>query len=109
MVRADVPVSELLPHFPKVVDEVAFVKSMTTDRIDHSTAQFTFVTGRGFAGFPSLGSWAAYGLGAENQNLPAFIAMEYGSSTIGSRSYSSAWLPRSTRNPDADRPPGADV
>ena len=87
------PVSELLPHFPKVVDDVAFVKSMTTDRIDHSTAQFTFVTGRGFAGFPSLGSWAAYGLGAENQNLPAFIAMEYGSSTIGSRSYSSAWLP----------------
>ena len=87
------PISELLPHFPKVVDDVAFVKSMTTDRIDHSTAQFTFVTGRGFAGFPSLGSWAAYGLGTENQNLPAFIAMEYGTPTIGSRSYSSAWLP----------------
>ncbi len=87
------PVSELLPEFTKVVDDVAFVRSMTTDRIDHSTAQFTFVTGRGFTGFPALGSWVAYGLGTENQNLPAFIAMEAGSATIGSRTYSSAWLP----------------
>ncbi len=87
------PVSELLPSFAKVVDDVAFVKSMTTDRIDHSTAQFTFVTGRGFTGFPALGSWVSYGLGTENQNLPAFIAMETGTATIGSRTYSSAWLP----------------
>jgi hypothetical protein len=87
------PVSELLPEFTKVVDDVAFVRSMTTDRIDHSTAQFTFVTGRGFTGFPSTGSWVAYGLGTENQDLPAFIALEYGQATIGSRTYSSAWLP----------------
>lgn len=87
------PVSELLPEFPKVIDDVAFVRSMTTDRIDHSTAQFTFVTGRGFTGFPALGSWVSYGLGTENQNLPAFIAMETGTATIGSRTYSSSWLP----------------
>ena len=87
------PVSELLPEFTKVVDDVAFIRSMTTDRIDHSTAQFTFVTGRGFTGFPAIGSWAAYGLGTENQNLPAYIALEAGSATIGSRAYSSAWLP----------------
>jgi hypothetical protein len=59
------PVSELLPQFTKVVDDVAFVRSMTTDRIDHSTAQFTFVTGRGITGFPSIGSWIAYALGTE--------------------------------------------
>ena len=87
------PVSELLPEFAKGVDDVAFIKSMTTDRIDHSTAQFTFVTGRGFTGFPALGSWVAYGLGSENQDLPAFIAMEAGTPTIGSRAYSSSWLP----------------
>ncbi len=46
-------VSDLLPYFQKVVDKVTFVRSMTTDRIDHSTAQFTFVTGRGFTGVPS--------------------------------------------------------
>jgi Protein of unknown function (DUF1501) len=101
------PVSELLPDFAKVVDDVAYVRSMTTDRIDHSTAQFTFVTGRGITGFPSIGSWIAYGLGTENQNLPAFIALETGGSTIKTRAYSSAWLPpvysgtKMTADPDA--------
>ena len=86
-------VSELLPYFAKVVDDVTFVRSMTTDRIDHSTAQFTFVTGRGFTGFPSIGSWVSYALGTENQNLPAFMVLEAGPSTINTRAYSSAWLP----------------
>src|SRR5215472_11862571 len=85
-------VSDLLPYFQKVADKVTFVRSMTTDRIDHSTAQFTFVTGRGFTGFPSIGSWVSYALGTENQNLPAFIALGQGA-TIGDRAHSSAWLP----------------
>jgi hypothetical protein len=85
-------ISNLLPHFQKVADKVTFVRSMQTDRIDHSTAQFTFVTGRGFTGFPSIGSWVAYALGTENQNLPAFIALGEGA-TIGTRAHSSAWLP----------------
>src|SRR6266567_6792034 len=85
-------ISSLLPYFQKVVDKVTFVRSMQTDRIDHSTAQFTFVTGRGFTGFPSLGSWVAYALGTENQNLPAYIALGNGA-TIGERAHSSAWLP----------------
>src|SRR5579862_4383695 len=85
-------VSDLLPHFQKVVDKVTFVRSMTTDRIDHSTAQFTFVTGRGFTGFPAIGSWVNYALGTENQNLPGYIALGNGAS-IGDRAHSSAWLP----------------
>lgn len=85
-------ISNLLPHFQKVVDKVTFVRGMTTDRIDHSTAQFTFVTGRGFTGFPSLGSWVTYALGTENRNLPGFIALGEGAS-IGTRAHSSAWLP----------------
>lgn len=87
------PISELLPQFAKVVDEVAFVRSMSTDRVDHSTAQFSFVTGRGITGFPTIGSWIAYGLGTENQNLPAYIALENGQASIQTRAYSSAWLP----------------
>ncbi|MCX6595638.1 MAG: DUF1501 domain-containing protein [Acidobacteria bacterium] len=85
-------ISNLLPHFQKVVDNVSFVRSMQTDRIDHSTAQFTFVTGRGFTGFPTLGSWVNYALGSENQNLPGFVALGEGAS-IGARAHSSAWLP----------------
>jgi hypothetical protein len=87
-------VSDLLPHFAQVVDEVTFLRSMTTDRIDHSTAQFTFVTGRGFTGFPAIGAWVSYALGTENQNLPGYIVMETGGPcSIASRAYSSAWLP----------------
>ena len=85
-------VSDLLPYFQKVVDKTTFVRSMTTDRIDHSTAQFTFVTGRGFTGFPAIGSWVNYALGTENRNLPGFIALGP-SPTIGDRAHSSAWLP----------------
>src|SRR5213592_2998692 len=85
-------VSDLLPYFQKVVDKVTFVRSMTTDRIDHSTAQFTFVTGRGFTGFPSIGAWVSYALGTENQNLPSYMALGEGA-TIGTRAHSSAWLP----------------
>ena len=85
-------ISNLLPHFQKVVDKVTFVRSMQTDRIDHSTAQFTFVTGRGFTGFPSIGAWVSYALGTENQNLPAYMALGEGA-TIGDRAHSSAWLP----------------
>lgn len=85
-------ISNLLPHFQSTVDQVTFVRSMQTDRIDHSTAQFTFVTGRGFTGFPAIGSWVSYALGTENQNLPAYIALGEGAS-IGTRAHSSAWLP----------------
>jgi hypothetical protein len=85
-------VSNLLPYFQKVVDKTTFVRSMSTDRIDHSTAQFTFVTGRGATGFPAIGSWVSYALGTENQNLPSYIALGEGA-TIGARAHSSAWLP----------------
>src|SRR5260370_39492953 len=80
---------------------------MSTDRIDHSTAQFTFVTGRGATGFPSIGSWVSYALGTENQNLPAYIALGEGA-TIGARAHSSAWLPPiyngPSMRPDAQSP-----
>ncbi|MGH9786548.1 MAG: DUF1501 domain-containing protein [Terriglobia bacterium] len=86
-------VSELMPNFAKVVDHTTFLRAVTTDRVDHSTAQFTALTGRGVAGFPSIGSWAAYGLGSENQDLPAFVALEDTYTTIRNRVWGSAWLP----------------
>ncbi len=68
-------VSQLLPHFTKVVDDVCFIKSMCTDAINHDPAVTFFQTGFQLAGRPSIGAWLAYGLGSENQDLPAFVVM----------------------------------
>ena len=86
-------VSELLPNLPNVIDDITMLRSVTTDRVDHSTAQFTALTGRGIAGYPSIGAWASYGLGTENQNLPAFVALEDTYTTIRNRCWGSAFLP----------------
>jgi hypothetical protein len=67
--------SELLPHTARVMDELSFIRSMHTDQINHDPAQTFALTGFQIAGRPSLGAWAAYGLGSENRDLPAFIVM----------------------------------
>jgi hypothetical protein len=86
-------VSELMPNFANVVDHTTFLRCVTTDRVDHSTAQFSALTGRGIAGFPSIGAWVTYGLGTENQDVPAFVALEDTYTTIRNRIWGSAWLP----------------
>ncbi|XZE56757.1 DUF1501 domain-containing protein [Planctomycetaceae bacterium SH139] len=68
-------VSELLPHTARKVDEVALVKSMWTEAINHDPAITYICTGNQLPGKASLGSWLSYGLGTENENLPAFMVM----------------------------------
>jgi hypothetical protein len=68
-------VSELLPETAKIVDELCFIRSMHTEQINHDPAVTFFQTGFQIAGRPSMGSWVAYGLGSENENLPAFIVL----------------------------------
>ena len=67
--------SELLPNLGKVADEIAFVKSMHTEAINHDPAITFFQTGFQIAGRPSIGAWLAYGLGSENKDLPGFVVM----------------------------------
>jgi Protein of unknown function (DUF1501) len=67
--------SELLPHTAGIADELCFIKSMHTEAINHDPAVTFFMTGAQLAGRPSLGSWVSYGLGSENSDLPAFVAM----------------------------------
>jgi hypothetical protein len=67
--------SELLPHTARIVDDVAIVKSMYTEAINHDPAVTFIQTGHQQPGRPSLGAWLSYGLGTENQSLPAFIVM----------------------------------
>jgi Protein of unknown function (DUF1501) len=67
--------SELLPYTAGVVDELCFIKSMHTEAINHDPAVTFFQTGAQLAGRPSIGAWVSYGLGSENQDLPAFVVM----------------------------------
>jgi hypothetical protein len=67
--------SELLPFTAKVADQLCFAKSMHTEAINHDPAVTFFQTGAQLAGRPSIGAWLAYGLGSENHDLPAFVAM----------------------------------
>ncbi len=68
-------VSELLPWTSKIVDEMALVKSVWTEAINHDPAVTYICTGNQLPGRPSLGSWLSYGLGTMNRDLPAFVVM----------------------------------
>jgi uncharacterized protein (DUF1501 family) len=68
-------VSELLPHTAKIVDDIAVVKTVNTDAINHDPAITFIQTGFQQPGRPSMGSWVTYGLGSENQNMPAFVVL----------------------------------
>ncbi|WP_421828641.1 DUF1501 domain-containing protein [Larkinella sp.] len=68
-------VSELLPYTSRITDDLCFIRSMNTEAINHDPAVTFFQTGSQQAGRPSFGSWASYGLGSDNQNLPAFVVL----------------------------------
>ncbi len=68
-------VSELLPHTAKMVDDIAVIKSMWTEAINHDPAITYIQTGNQIPGNPSLGAWLSYGLGSSNENLPSFVVL----------------------------------
>jgi hypothetical protein len=88
-------VSELLPHFTNIVDEVAVIRSMNTDQFNHAPAELFLYTGNMRSGAASMGSWATYGLGSENQDLPGFVVMLSGGTdpTGGKSLWGSGFLP----------------
>src|SRR4051812_36696731 len=87
-------VSELMPNLAQVVDELCFIKSVHTDQFNHAPAQIFLNTGFSQPGRPSFGSWVTYGLGAETQDLPAFVVMSTGQGISGgAANWSSGVLP----------------
>ena len=86
--------AELLPHFANIVDDVTLIRSMNLPDIrNHVAGMRALTTGRGRDGWPSLGSWLVYGLGAETQSLPAFVALIVNSDPPGSPFWDSRHLP----------------
>jgi hypothetical protein len=88
-------VSDNLPYFQGVVDEVTLLKAMHTDEFNHAPAQLLLHTGSARLGRPGMGSWVSYGLGSENENLPGFIVLVSGGNTPsgGKSLWGSGFLP----------------
>lgn len=88
-------VSDRLPHFAKVADDVCFIKTLQTDQFNHGPAQLMVHTGQPRIGYPSIGSWVTWGLGTENSDLPGFVVLLSGGRLprVGKALWSSGFLP----------------
>jgi hypothetical protein len=73
--RSGAWVSDLLPHTASVVDDIAFIKTVNTEAINHDPAITYIQTGSQIPGRPSMGAWLSYGLGASSQDLPSFVVL----------------------------------
>jgi hypothetical protein len=113
-------VSDVMPHLARQVDDLALIRSMYTTNLTHEPAIYLIQTGRMAPGKPTLGAWVVYGLGSENQNLPAYVVLDdpLGLPINGVENWQAGFLPpvfqgtrfRSTGSPvlnlrpDTDRP-----
>lgn len=88
-------ISDLVPHIGELADELCFVHSLTNKSNTHGPAENVMNTGFAFDGFPSMGAWVNFALGTENQNLPAFVAIEdpRGMPQSGPNNWASGFLP----------------
>src|SRR5215211_4342481 len=88
-------VSDLFPHVATCVDDIAFVHSMYAESPIHGSAMLMMNSGRILSGNPCLGSWATYGLGSVNQNLPGFVVMldKSGGPISGAKNWASGYMP----------------
>jgi Protein of unknown function (DUF1501) len=93
--ESGIEVSELLPHFARIVDDVTVIRSMHTDINGHEPSIWAMNTGRAQPGRPALGSWLTYGLGAESQSLPAYVVLTDpgGHPVDGVRNWSNGFMP----------------
>ncbi|MEE2639681.1 MAG: DUF1501 domain-containing protein [Planctomycetota bacterium] len=90
------PVSELFPNVARHVDDLAVIRSMTSNFSEHTNANYFLHTGNGFQGRPSMGAWVGYGLGSECRDLPGFVVLNGGLIPPGGLDcFNSGFLPAS--------------
>lgn len=87
------PVSTLFPHIAQQVDDLCFLHGMSTDGVAHGPSTIFLHTGATNLLRPSMGAWISYGLGTENENLPAFVSISPPPTKGGPRNYGTAFLP----------------
>ncbi|MCA9048450.1 MAG: DUF1501 domain-containing protein [Planctomycetaceae bacterium] len=90
-----IEVSDLFPHTAACIDDIAVLRSCHGDSVVHSAAQYQLFSGRVVPGFPSMGSWFLYGLGAETRSLPSYVVMPdpKGALEAGQPMYAHGFLP----------------
>lgn len=88
-------VSDVMPHLAKHVDSLTFIRSMHTVNLTHEPAIYKIHSGQMLPGYPTMGAWVTYGLGSENQNLPAYVVLDdpIGLPINGIESWQSGFLP----------------
>ncbi len=93
--ESGIEVSDLFPNIATCIDDIAVLRSCHGDMVVHSAAQYELFSGRTVPGFPSMGSWMLYGLGAESQSLPAYVVMPdpKGALEAGQPMYMHGFLP----------------
>jgi hypothetical protein len=93
--KSGIELSSAIPHLAECVDDIAVIRSMYGEHANHEPALFLMHSGRTIASRPSIGSWVTYGLGSENQNLPAYVVLDdpKGLPINGISNWQSAWLP----------------
>jgi hypothetical protein len=94
--ESGIPVSDLFPNVARHVDDLAIIRSMTSEFSEHTNANYFIHSGSGIQGRPSVGAWVNYGLGSECQNLPGFIVLGSGMIPPGGLDcFGSGFLPAS--------------
>jgi uncharacterized protein DUF1501 len=93
--QSGLELSELLPELGRHADHIAVIRSMVSEHENHEQACGHMHTGSPVAGRPTMGAWITYGLGTENENLPAYVALlnPGGLPVDGARNWSSGWMP----------------
>jgi len=76
--ESGIPISDLFPRIGSVADELAVIRSMTSEFPEHTNANYFLHTGSGLQGRPSMGAWTTYGLGSENDDLPGYMVLNGG-------------------------------
>jgi hypothetical protein len=93
--QSGIEVSDLFPHTAQCIDDIAVIRSCYGDKVVHSAAQYELFSGRTVPGFPSMGSWAVFGLGSESESLPSYVVMPDpdGALEAGQPMYANGFLP----------------
>ncbi|MCB1020214.1 MAG: DUF1501 domain-containing protein, partial [Acidobacteria bacterium] len=92
--KMGIEINSLFENFSKQVDNVCFYRGLQAESVNHPTALYHINTGNRFGGDPAIGSWTAYGLGTENENLPAFVVLpDVAYPQGGAANWSNGFLP----------------